>query len=367
MRSATMCERTWEGFFRHLCCPAAPVASTPVLLLASDDAYAAHDPGPGHPERVARLAAVAAGVAQAGVDDALVELEPRDATRDELTRVHEAPLLERLESLAAQGGGAIDPDTVASAGSWDAARRAAGAGLAASDALRRGDGVAAFLGVRPPGHHATRRKPMGFCLLNNIAVTAAALAADGSRVAVVDYDAHHGNGTQDIFWDDPRVLYVSLHEWPLYPGTGRLDETGPAGAEGTTCNLPLPAGATGDVYLRAFDEVIEPAVRAFVPDWVLVSAGFDAHRADPLTGLALSAGDYAALAARAAGLAPAPSRTIVFLEGGYDLDAVRECVAATLPALLGLRPPPAEPATSGGPGSVVVDAAALRWTPLLGS
>jgi acetoin utilization deacetylase AcuC-like enzyme len=197
---------------------------------------------------------------------------------------------------------------------------------------------------------------MGFCLFNNVAVTAAALAARPARVCVLDYDAHHGNGTQDIFWADPRVLYVSLHEWPLYPGTGRLDETGDGPGAGTTCNLPLPAGATGDVYLRAFDEVIEPLVAGFGPDWLLVSAGFDAHRADPLTGLALSAGDYADLARRAVQLAPGPGRTIVFLEGGYDLDAVRDSVAATLPVLLGAPSQPAEAPTAGGPGADVVDA-----------
>jgi len=333
-----------------------------VLLLATDDAYAAHDPGPGHPERVARLAAVAEGIEDARLDDALAVLPARDATHDELVRVHDPSLLERLEELARRGGGVIDPDTVASSGSWDAARRAAGAGLAAIESLDRGDGEAAFLGVRPPGHHATGRVPMGFCLLNNVAITAAALTARGMRVAVVDYDAHHGNGTQDIFWEDPRVLYVSLHEWPLYPGTGRLDETGGAGAKRTTLNVPLPAGATGDVYLRAFDELVEPVVAAFTPDWVLVSAGYDAHRADPLTGLALSSGDYAALAARARALAPRPGRTVVFLEGGYDLTALRDSVAATLPALLGEPPHPTERETTGGPGAEVVDAAVLRWS-----
>jgi acetoin utilization deacetylase AcuC-like enzyme len=175
---------------------------------------------------------------------------------------------------------------------------------------------------------------------------------------IVDYDAHHGNGTQDIFWDDPRVLYVSLHEWPLYPGTGRLDETGGPDAPATTCNVPLPAGATGDVYLRAFDEVIEPLAARFAPDWVLVSAGFDAHRADPLTGLALSAGDYGALAARATALAPRPGRTVVFLEGGYDLDALAASSAACVAAMLGERLV-SEPPTSGGPGREAVTAAAL--------
>jgi acetoin utilization deacetylase AcuC-like enzyme len=331
-----------------------------VLLLGADDAYAAHDPGPGHPERVARLGAVADGVRTAGIDDAIAALEPRDATFDELCRVHEAGLLDRLEQLSARGGGRIDADTAASAGSWDAARRAAGAGIAASEALERGDGTAAFLGVRPPGHHATGNRPMGFCLLNNVAVAAAALRARGDRVVIVDYDAHHGNGTQDIFWTDPDVLYVSLHEWPLYPGTGRLDEIGGPGGEGATCNVPLPAGATGDVYLRAFDDVIGPAAERFAPDWVLVSAGFDAHRADPLTGLALSSGDYALLAARAVALAPTPGRTIVFLEGGYDLDAIRDCVAATLPVLVGEPATPSEQPTSGGPGGDIVDAAAER-------
>jgi acetoin utilization deacetylase AcuC-like enzyme len=330
-----------------------------VLLIADDPLFDAHDPGARHPERAARLQAVRDGVRLAGVDDALVMLEPRDATREELLRVHDVAQLEMVEALSDSGGGRIDADTSVSAGSWRAAVRAAGAGLAAADALTRGEGDAAFLGVRPPGHHATARRAMGFCLVNNVAVTAAALAARGERVAIIDYDAHHGNGTQDIFWRDPRVLYMSLHEWPLYPGTGRLDDVGEGDGEGTTCNVPLPAGATGDVYLRTFDEVIQPLVERFDPAWVLVSVGYDAHRADPLTGLALSAGDYAALAARVVAMAPR-QRTIMFLEGGYDLAAVRDSVSVTLSALLGVTAPSPEPPTSGGPGAPVVAAARER-------
>ena len=337
-----------------------------MLLIADDPIFREHDPGPGHPERIARLDAVGDGVRAAGAEDALVCLDPRDATRDELEAVHAPALLDRLEALSAGGGGSIEPDTVTSEGSWRAAVRAAGAGLAAVDALAEQRGEAAFLALRPPGHHATRHKAMGFCLLNNVAVAAASLADRGERVVVVDYDAHHGNGTQDIFWCDPRVLYVSLHEWPLYPGSGRLDETGDDAGAGTTCNFPLPAGATGDVYLRAFDEVIDPVVERFAPGWVLVSAGFDAHRADPLTGLALSAGDYAALVERAMALAPRPGRIAVFLEGGYDLDAVRDCASATVAVLAGADLPAPEAPTAGGPGAAVVDAARDRWAPVIG-
>jgi acetoin utilization deacetylase AcuC-like enzyme len=196
---------------------------------------------------------------------------------------------------------------------------------------------------------------MGFCMINNIAVGAATLAERGEKVLIVDFDVHHGNGTQAIFWDDPRVLYVSTHEWPLYPGTGRAEETGGSGAPGLTMNIPLPAGATGDVFLKAADEAMAPVVERFGPTWVLVSAGFDAHRADPLARLALTAGDFADLVGRVLAFAPGPGRTILVLEGGYDLEALRLSVGASLSAVLD-RPYRPETASAGGPGDDVVDA-----------
>ncbi len=202
---------------------------------------------------------------------------------------------------------------------------------------------------------------MGFCLLNNVAITAAALADAGERVLIVDIDAHHGNGTQDAFYTDDRVTYVSLHQWPFYPGTGRLEETGVGAGVGATVNLPLPAGTTGDVYLAAFDEVIVPVAQRFRPTWVIISAGFDAHRADPLTDMGLSSGDYADLVGRIAGLVPA-GRRLVVLEGGYDLDALADCTAACLTALAG-DPQGNERATNGGPGRSTVDAARTLHVP----
>ena len=326
-----------------------------MLLVATDAHFEAHDAGDGHPERPARVRAVLDGLAAGAPPEARRTLAPRRAGRAELERVHTAAYLDRLERFCADGGGRLDADTGASVQSWEAALLAAGSGLEAVDALERGDGDFAFCAVRPPGHHAVAGHAMGFCLLNNVAVTAAALRDRGERVLVVDWDAHHGNGTQDIFYADGAVMYVSMHEWPLYPGTGRLTEAGSGPGTGTTVNFPLPAGATGDVYLDAIDTVVAPLAEAFAPTWVLVSAGYDAHRSDPLTGLGLSAGDYVDLTARVMQLAPA-RRLVVFLEGGYDLEALRDSTAATVSTLLG-RPDRIEPATASGPGRTVVHAA----------
>jgi len=330
-----------------------------VLLVGGDPALDRHDTGRGHPEHAGRVGAALAGIDEAGLRDAVVPLEARRASEDELLAVHPAPYLEALRAFCMAGGGNLDPDTVAGPGSWDTAVLAAGAVLGAVDGLDAGRGDAAFVAARPPGHHAMADQSMGFCLINNVAVTAAVLADRGERVLVVDWDVHHGNGTQAIFWDDPRVLYVSTHEWPLYPGTGRVDETGGPGAPGLTVNIPLPAGATGNVVCHAVDDVVAPVVERFAPTWVLVSAGFDAHREDPLADLRLTAGDFADLASRVRRFAPGPGRLVVVLEGGYNLDALRRSVGATLAAILDASYRP-EPASSGGPGAGAVEAALLR-------
>jgi acetoin utilization deacetylase AcuC-like enzyme len=325
-----------------------------MLVVAAHPDQDAHDPGPGHPERHSRLRAAAAGIADAGIADEEGRLPLRMATRAELAAVHDRTYLDALADLCAEGGGQLDPDTIVSAGSWDTACATAGAGLGAVDALRAGRGDAAVVLGRPPGHHASGDLAMGFCVLNNVAVAAASLADRGERVAVIDWDVHHGNGTQDIFWEDPRVLFVSIHQWPLYPGTGRPDERGGGPGWGTTINLPMPPGTTGDAYLAAFDEIIEPCVERFGVTWVLVSAGFDAHRADPLASMGLTAGDYADLTGRVLGLAGRSGRTILFLEGGYDLSAVRNSVAACASRLTGQTYRP-EPATAGGAGMGRID------------
>ncbi|MFM7225151.1 MAG: histone deacetylase family protein [Actinomycetota bacterium] len=326
-----------------------------MLVTVTDPRFADHDAGPGHPERPARLGAVEAGLTAGAGPDALRSVAPMAVPASVLARVHSAAHLARFDSLAAVGGGRIDPDTAMSAGSGEAARLAAGAGLAAAAALERGDGTAAFCAVRPPGHHAERDRAMGFCLLNNVAVLAADLRDRGQRVLVLDWDAHHGNGTQDIFWTDPEVCFVSLHQAPLYPGTGRLDERGGGPGQGATVNVPLPAGTTGDVYLAALTEVVEPVVERFRPDWLLISAGFDAHRDDPLTGLGLSAGDFGLLARRVVDWVPS-GRIVALLEGGYDLAALKASTAATAAGLLGRHLAP-EPPTADGPGAEAVAAA----------
>jgi acetoin utilization deacetylase AcuC-like enzyme len=304
------------------------------VAVYTHPACLAHHPGAGHPESPARLAAVLAALEDprfAGCP----RIEAPRASREQLARVHaEATIDDLLAGAPREGTRRLDPDTVMSPGSAEAALRAAGAACAAVDDVLEGRRTRAFCAVRPPGHHATPAAAMGFCLFNNVAVAAAhALAAHGlARVAIVDFDVHHGNGTQDIFRDDPRVLYASTHQWPLYPGTGAREETG----AGNVLNVPLPPGTGSSGFRAAMDGEVLPALDAFAPELVLVSAGFDAHRADPLAAMSLEADDYAWVTARLVEIARrhARGRLVSSLEGGYDLAALAESSARHVEALL---------------------------------
>ena len=312
---------------------------------------------PGHPEQPWRSRVALEGLADAGLAEGLVQVGVEPAPPELLQLVHTPAYLSWLESFCATGGGTIDQDTVAAMGSWLTARLAAAAGPALVAALDAGQADAGFVIARPPGHHALPAKAMGFCLLNNIAITAALLVARGERVAIIDWDVHHGNGTQDIFWDDPAVLYVSVHQQRLFPGTGRVAEIGGPRAEGLTINMPLTDYVTGDVLRHAFDVVVAPAVARFEPTWVLVSAGFDGHYLEPNALWSLTAGDYAELADRVVAFAPEPRRLIAFLEGGYHPAALLASVGATAASLVGERYEP-EPMSEGGPGMDEIDSIA---------
>jgi acetoin utilization deacetylase AcuC-like enzyme len=301
-----------------------------------DDTFLLHD-HPGHPETAARLRAVTDRLA---TDPALRGLPASPAPEADpalLRAVHTERHIMDVEQAARSGGGWLDGDTYCTARSYDVALRAAGAAMHATDMVMDGSARAAFGLVRPPGHHATPGQAMGFCLFNNAAVAArtAQRQHGAERVAIVDIDVHHGNGTQDVFWEDASVLYCSLHQWPLYPGTGLARETGAGAGEGTTVNVPLPPGTDGERWLHAFEARVVPALRAHRPDLIVVSAGYDAHAADPLAQLQLSTDTYAQVAARIASLAAelCAGRSVWLLEGGYDLDALAASVSASLQAL----------------------------------
>jgi acetoin utilization deacetylase AcuC-like enzyme len=293
-----------------------------------------HDPGPGHAESPARLRAVLKALDQdrfAVVD----RVEAPRATREQLLRVHTADHVDRILSIAPAGGTVrLDEDTLMSPASAEAGLRAAGALVAAVDAVMKGSANRAFCAVRPPGHHATADMAMGFCLFNNVAVAAAhALAAHGlKRVAIADFDVHHGNGTQDIFQHEPRVLFVSSHQSPLYPGTGNAEEQG----VGNVINAPLSPGDGSYEFRELWDGVLLPRLHAFKPQLLLISAGFDAHRNDPLSDIRLQTEDYAWITERLVDIARthAEGRVVSTLEGGYDLTALAASASAHVAALL---------------------------------
>jgi acetoin utilization deacetylase AcuC-like enzyme len=310
---------------------------SPRVALYDDPTFREHDAGQGHPERAERLEALRRGIRDARLEPRLTLSVPRPATTQELLRVHTEDHLALVASTRGRRH-RFDPDTQASPLSYEAALLAAGAAVDAVERVLGGSLDRAFCAVRPPGHHAEAARAMGFCLFNNVAVAAAHAIAKGlRRVMVIDFDVHHGNGTQAIFEEDPRVLYLSSHAYPFYPGTGALDEVGSGAGVGFTVNLPLPAGTGDEEYARLYRDVVEPIARAFDPELVLVSAGFDPHRDDPLAGMRVSERGFGALAASClrAAAGAASGRVVFVLEGGYDLDGIAASAAAVVSEMLG--------------------------------
>ncbi len=308
--------------------------------------YLKHDTG-NHPENAERLRAVVSHLDHMGVMERLVKVEPPPASREELALIHSRGYIEKIRALAGSGGGWLDMDTVVSPDSFEAARYAAGA-LVEATRMALDEGTRpAFCLVRPPGHHAGPDRGMGFCIFNNVGIAAAySLEIYGlQRVAIIDFDVHHGNGTQEAFYTDPRVCYLSVHQYPHYPGTGRVEETGSGEASGTNINVPLPAGCGDIEYAQVFEKIVVPAIERFRPELILVSAGYDAHRNDRLAMMQVTTGGFASMVETIKGLAGklCPGRLVFGLEGGYDLPALADSIKACLDVLMG------EPARSTAP------------------
>lgn len=304
----------------------------------ADDRFLLHDDFD-HPENADRLRAVLAALDSSGIRAELTRLEPRHATPEEIAAVHHRRMIDHTQRMAMFGGGRLNPDTYVVQESWDVATLAAGSVTRAVEAVVGGEVANAFALVRPPGHHATPSTAMGFCLINNVAVAArAARTALGlERVAIIDWDTHHGNGTQDIFYDDPSVLYVSSHTYPFYPGSGHWREMGSGEGEGATLNIPMPAHTGDGAFVRVYEELVARAVRRFDPQLIIVSAGYDCHWRDPLAPMLMTIGGFARLAQLIYDLAAemCDGRLVCALEGGYDLDALGAGVLSTLRVLQG--------------------------------
>jgi acetoin utilization deacetylase AcuC-like enzyme len=302
-------------------------------------AYLDHNMGLGHPESPERLRAIVDHLSRSGTLNRLLPVEPYPASDEWVMKVHASAYVSMLKARAPERGRvSLDPDTSMSPGSLQAAYLAAGGALAAADAIMAGRIDHAFCAVRPPGHHAEYDRAMGFCLFNNVAIATRYLQGQHQigRVLIVDWDVHHGNGTQRTFYDDPSVLFFSTHQYPHYPGTGQATERGKGAAEGLTINAPMSAGEGDAEYREIFERVLVPATDAFKPDFLIISAGFDAHRDDPLAGMRLTEDGYAALTAILAGLARRHSRGRILscLEGGYNLKALAASVERHILTLL---------------------------------
>ncbi len=307
-----------------------------MTLFLSHPSSLEHDTG-GHPENAGRIRAIAAALAEAdGLE--LKRHEAPAAARDQIVRVHSAEHFDAIRAFCADGGGMIDADTIVVPASFDAALHAAGAAVYATDRLLDGEAGAAFCAARPPGHHAEHARAMGFCLFNSIGVAAAhAIAERGAeRVLILDWDVHHGNGTEEIFAASADVLYASIHQSPLYPGTGPAEYIGDGEGEGYTVNLPVPAGSGDEEFLALVEHVVAPIAREFKPGLIAISAGYDAHRDDPLASCAVTTAGYAAMTATMRSVAAdLDVPVLVCLEGGYSPSALAESVVATLRALDG--------------------------------
>ena len=303
-----------------------------------DPVYLKHDTGQ-HVENAERLEAIISHLEQTHLKPQLTLIKPRAASIKEIALVHQEQYIAHIQDMAQRGGGGLDADTVMSPGSYEAALYAAGGAIKAAEAVMDGEVDSAFALVRPPGHHAVFQQAMGFCLFNNVAIAAKyALARYRlDRALIIDFDVHHGNGTQDAFYDNPQVLYISTHESPLYPGTGRLEETGSGAGRGTTVNIPLPAGSGDAEYLQVFEQIIAPVARRFDPRLILVSAGYDSHWADELALMQVSATGFGQMVRIIQGLADelCRGRLVFSLEGGYNLTALAASVKATFDVLLG--------------------------------
>ncbi len=300
--------------------------------LLTSPLFARHDTGPSHPERASRLGAIARRLESDGLLSDLVQVVAPEAELETIVRVHDRAHVAAIQAAVARGARVVDEgDTRVSSDSFRAALAAAGGAVRAVDLVLDGACDNAFLAARPPGHHAERAESMGFCLFNNAAVAAAHLRVQRglARVAILDWDVHHGNGTQHLFEEDPSVFYASLHQWPLYPGTGKADERGVGAGEGATVNAPQPPGAGDRDWLAALEGTILPALEAFRPEFLIVSAGFDAHERDPLAQTRLSTEGFGRMTASTLDLARrcCGGRLVSLLEGGYDLEALADSVA----------------------------------------